>query len=121
MKYIAKHFMCMTLLLMVFMSFGISKLRVYDSVVSPGDEVDIFAVVRNSGVENAQDVRVFVDIPYLGSSVNGPRFTVGDENHYGRQTSWIVPDDAPPGEYVVRVTASNDDKTVRKYRRIIIV
>src|SRR3989344_1357630 len=88
----------------------LSKVELLDDVVSPGDEIELYTSLFNDAESDFDDVRVVAYVMDNGDSVEGPRFDVDDM--YGRVTTWDAPADS--GEYLVRVSASNDDFSIRK-------
>ena len=106
------------LVFLVLAVFSMSRIRMLDNYVSPGGELEIHASVVNSGDKDIDDVRVVAYMPDLGDSANGARFDVNDNDNYGKLFWWDIPQTVPPGEYLVRITASNDNHRVRKFRYI---
>jgi len=106
------------LIFLVFAVFSMSRIRFLDEYVMPGGELEVHTSVVNSGDRDIDDVRVVAYFPELGETSNGARFDVQDKDNHGKLFWWNVPQTIPPGEYLVRITASNDGHRARKFRYI---
>lgn len=106
--------------LLIFSSLSISKVRFLDDILYPGDELDVLAVIANRDTGSANDVRVLIDFPELGDSINGGRVDIASADHHSRVSTWNVPRSIMTGEYLVRIIASNDDGSTRAFRRIVV-
>tara|TARA_B100002003_G_C14048193_1_gene504911 strand:- start:220 stop:591 length:372 start_codon:yes stop_codon:yes gene_type:complete len=114
----------LTLVFIVFAMFSLSRIRFLDDHVTMGNEVEMHTSIVNdvykdttSGIEyqKQKEVRVIAYIPELGEIVNSPRFDIDKHDSYGKMMWW---DAVAPGDYLVRITASNDDFSSRKFRYI---
>ena len=113
-----KYAQTLLLVLLVFSIFSLSKIRFLDEYITPNSELEIHTSVVNSGSRDVDDVRVVAYFPELGDFVSTNTFDVQDHDNYGSLMWWDVPATIPKGEYLVRVTASNDKHTKRKFRYI---
>ena len=98
--------------------FSLSKIRFLDDHTTPGSEVEFFTSVANAGNNDADDVRVIAYFPELGYIERSNVFDIESNYHYDRLTWWDIPSEMPKGDYLVRITASNDDDRSRKFRYI---
>jgi hypothetical protein len=105
---------------LVFALFSLSRIRFWDNHVSSGDELEIHTSMINSYEEDMDDVRVVAYLPELGEVIRSPRFDIQDNDNYGKFMWWDVSENIPPGEYLVRIAASNDGNRARKFRHIIV-
>ena len=110
----------LTLVFIVFAMFSLSRIRFLDDHVEMGSEVEMHASIVNDVYEDdkyqkQKEVRVIAYIPELGEVINSPRFDIDRHDSYGKMMWW---DAVAPGDYLVRITASNDDFSARKFRYI---
>lgn len=105
---------------LVFAIFSLSKIRFFNEYLEPGQELELFTTVVNQNTRDADNVRITAYFPELGDFVSGRIFDVKGDRSYGQMLTWDVPSYAEPGDYLVRVTASNDKHTSRKFRWITI-
>ena len=106
------------LVFLVLSIFSMSKIRFWDDHISPGGELEIHTSIVNSGDKDIDDVRVIALFPDLGEDVRANGFDIQDNDNYGKLFWWDVPKSIPKGEYLVRITASNNDHRARKFRFI---
>src|SRR3989338_2424807 len=78
-----------------------------DDPVQRGDELTMFVNLENELNYKLKDVRVKALIYDLGEVVNSNDFDMPRGDTSRTRLTWDVPQDIEPGEYVVRVTASN--------------
>lgn len=107
-----KNFFFILLILSV---VTLSKVEILDDAVASGKEVELFAQVSNPDTKNAHDSRIDIMVMETGEKVSGPRFDLDD--HHGR-LSYLTFDQ--PGEYLIRVSASNDDFSTRTFRWVVV-
>ena len=98
--------------------FSMSRIRFLEESLRYGDELEMYAGIVNSGNRDIDDVRVIAYMPELGEDIRGSSFDINDNDNYGKLMWWNIPNSIPKGEYMVRITASNDDHMVRKFRYI---
>lgn len=110
-----KIFLFMVFLLAV---FSLSKIRLLDDVLMPGNQVEMFTSVVNSYNTTAEDVRVVAYFPDLGEIYQKSRFSVEDNYNKGQFMWWNMPSTVPAGDYLVRIAVSNDNHNVHKFRYI---
>jgi|TARA_B100002003_G_C14065265_1_gene512673 hypothetical protein len=106
------------LVFLVLSIFSLSRIRVLDEYVMPGNELEIHTSMVNNGDKDIDDVRVVAVFHDLGEDVRANGFDVQDNDNHGKFLWWDVPYTIPKGEYLVRITASNDDYRARKFRFI---
>jgi hypothetical protein len=111
----------LTLVFIVFAVFSLSRIRFLDDHVEMGNEVEMHAsivndVYANDKYQKQEEVRVVAYIPELGEIINSPRFDIDKHDSYSKMMWWGA--NAPAGDYLVRITASNDDFSSRKFRHI---
>ena len=106
------------LAILVLSIFSFTKLRFLDDHLAPGEELEMFTSFVNRGTSDVENVRVIAFLPDLGDFVKTSNFDVNNGDNYGNMMWWDVPQDAPKGEYLVRISAGNEDHKVRKFRYI---
>lgn len=104
--------------LMAFAVLSLSKVRFLDDYVMPGNDLEIFTSVVNSGSDDIDDVRVIAYFPELGETSRSNNFDVQDNDNYGNLMWWNVPTTVTPGDYLVRISATSDEHKTHKYRYI---
>ena len=107
-------FLCVVLVLAV---FSLSKIRFLNEYISPDDELGMYASVANRGGSDIDDVRVTAYFPELGEVFRANTFDIDDNGAYGKLMWWNI-GSVPKGDYLIRISASNDDHRVRKFRYI---
>ena len=105
--------------IVLLLSISLTRIR-YVGDAYPGQELELYTSILNSQNDEAKDVRVVVDFPELGYAYNFDRFDVADRDHYGKISTIYIPEELKSGEYLFRITASNDEQTTRKFRYIIV-
>ena len=100
-------------LAMILMFGLIGAIRV--NTQSPNDDMFFIHVnVKNEGVKDLDDLNVRVYFYDLGVVLQSSPFDLHNGDTDGKFISWSVPENVKPGNYLARVTVSNDD--VRKVR-----
>ncbi len=107
----------MVLFIIVFSFFGMIR---SNEVVVSGDALEMYVNIVNSLGSDLDDVRVRMFIYDLGVVVDSDTFDVDGKDNAGRLLFWET-GGAPAGDYLVRITASNDDFRNVKYRYITII
>ena len=102
----------------MFLVFGlIGAVRVNDY----GDDMFFMHVnVNNDGTNDLDDLSVKVIIYDLGVILKTSQFDLNDGDSDGKFLFWDVPSYIPSGEYLARITVSNDDVREVKHRFITI-
>jgi len=85
-----------------------------------GDELEMHVNIVNDLDEDLDDVHLNMLIYELGIVVSANTFDVEDMDNVGRFL-FQETDDIPAGEYLVRITASNDDFRNVRHRYITII
>jgi hypothetical protein len=98
----------------------IGQVRFFEETYTPGDELTILANVRNYQAHSVDNVNVQVLIPELGYYSQTGSFKVHSMDTYGKILDDYLPDDAPTGDYMVRVSVANDDFRESTWRYITI-
>ena len=99
----------------------LGMVRTFDEFLVPGQELDILVNVMNYNNKDLEDVKITVFIPELPLYFRSGTFDVESRESYGKLVFEDIPEDAEPGDYLVRVTVSNDDFKKSVYRYITIV
>jgi|TARA_Y100000034_G_scaffold131839_1_gene193471 hypothetical protein len=102
----------------VFLVFGLMGM-IRDN--GPATSRDLFFMhvnANNDGTNDLDDLSVRVLIYDLGIILKTNSFDLNDGNKAGKFVFWDVPSNVAPGNYLARITVSNDD--VRKVRHRII-
>ena len=76
--------------------------------------------INNDGTKDLDDLSVKVIIYDLGIVLQTNSFDLNDGDRDGKFIFWDAPN-AEPGDYLARVTVSNDDVRRVKHRYIIVV
>ena len=100
--------------LVMFLVFGlIGAIRV--NTQSPRDGMFFIHVnVKNDGTKNLEDLKARVYFYELGVLLQSSPFDLNNGDTDGKFISWNAPERVKPGDYLARITVSNDD--VRKVR-----
>ena len=106
------------ILFVVFLVFGlIGAIRISDPVGS--DDLFFMHVnVNNEGDNDLDDLSVKVLFYDLGLILQTNSFDLDDGDSTGKLIFWDAPSYIEPGDYLVRITVSNDD--VREVRHRIV-
>jgi uncharacterized membrane protein len=106
------------ILFVVLLVFGlIGAIRTSD----PLNSDDLFFMhinVNNEGTKDLDDLSVRVLFYDLGIIFQTNSFDLDDRDTAGKLIFWDVPNNVEPGDYLVRITVSNDD--VREVRHRIV-
>ena len=100
--------------LAMFLVFGlIGSIRV--NTQSPKDDMFFIHVnVKNDGAKNLEGLKARAYFYDLGVLLQSSPFDLNNRDTDGKFISWNVPEHVKPGDYLARITVSNDD--VRKVR-----
>ena len=88
--------------------------------VESGDVLEMYINVVNSLGSDLDGVHVSMFIYELGVVVNSDTFDIDGRDNAGRLLFWET-NGVPAGDYLVRITASNDDFRNVKHRYITII
>ena len=88
--------------------------------VASGEELEMHVNVVNDIDSDLEDVHLSMLIYDLGIVVNTNTFDVDDMDNVGKFIFWEI-DNISTGDYLVRITASNDDFRNVKHRYITII
>ena len=85
------------------------------------DNVETTTEIRRIKKHKLDDLSVKIYIPDLGIYIPGRAGDLYPGERGSRTSIWYVPEDVQPGEYVMRIVASNDDvkKVTHRYINII--
>ena len=106
------------LVFILFLVLG--QIRFSDYVVKRGSLLEMHVNVVNEENKDADDVLLRVDVIGV-DNLFLRRFDVDDNDNQGFLFDWTVPKSLKKGEYIVRVSASNDDYRDVEYREIRVV
>ncbi len=99
---------------------GLGQVRFLDEYFKVGQELELHVNVINDKNYDLEEFRVKVDIPGL-TRLTSHSFDIDDNDNKGLFFHYRIPYDTRKGEYLVKITASNNDFTDTKYRYITIV
>ena len=108
------------ILFAMFLVFGLIGMIRSNEPVSANDAYFMHVNVNNDGEDDLDDLSVKVLIYDLGIILRTNTFDLDDGDRDGKFIFWDVPSYIEPGDYLVRVTVSNDDVRKVKHRVIII-
>ena len=94
---------------------GLGQIRFLDEYFSLGQELELHVNVINDKHYDLDDFRVKVDIPGLTYLISHS-FDIDDNDNYGLFLHYRIPYDTKKREYLVKITASNDDFKDTEYR-----
>ncbi len=86
-----------------------------------GDFGNAYVTVRNNFRSDMDDVNVKFFIYDLGLIYASGSSDIEDNDHVVQRVSMYIPKDVPPGDYLTKITAGNDDfrDTQHIYLRIV--
>ena len=99
---------------------GLGQIRFLDEYIKPGQELWVHVNVINDKPYDLEDFRVKVDILGL-TRLRSHTFDIDDNDNYGLFFHWRIPYNTRKGDFLVKITASNDDFRDVRYRYITIV
>jgi hypothetical protein len=99
----------------------ITKLRICNEYVKPGDTIEISMNLENTGKEKLEDIRVTAAIQDLAERNRIGPFDLKKRDQVTKRLFIEVPEDAAPGEYYIRFSFSNNDVRRVKYRPITVI
>jgi len=84
--------------------------------VSPGTETYLFASIKNKADKTIKDIKITTVVQDLSiRAVSGP-FSIREGESVSRFPTFIVPDDAKPGTYWMRIAVTTDKDSIIKHR-----
>lgn len=95
------------------------QVRSYE-IYEAGQPVELHTNVVNRADENIEDVKARMLIYDTGDVTGGTAFDVDHGDSYGRFLVWET-GNVPPGEYLARITVSNDHFRKVRHRYITII
>ena len=99
---------------------GFGQVRFLDEYFKVGQELELHVNVINDKYYDLEEFRVKVDIPGLTYMISHS-FDLDDNDNHGLFFYYRIPYNTKKGDYLVKITASNDDFTDTEYRYITIV
>lgn len=99
---------------------GLGQIRFWDEYIKVGQELELHVNVVNDKPYDLDDFRVKVHIFGL-TRLTSHNFDIDDNDSYGLFFHYRIPYNTKKGDYLVRITASNDDFKDVEYREITIV
>ena len=103
-----KSGLLITILLFSFVNFyPLGQIHYNEPAVS-GEEMEMYVNVRNSLDENFKDTMVRAFVYDLGVALYSSPFKLRDNDNMMVRLYWDVPSDVPPGDYLTKVSLSND-------------
>ncbi len=96
----------------------ISSVRISQEVVAPGEEVLLRANVQNYGAGKVTGTQIRVIIYDLGIYRTSTNFNIRAGEEVGQNVYFEIPQDAQPGDYLVKVTSQNNEAHDAMYRII---
>ena len=97
--------------------FSVSRLILEPECVAPGDELLLFASIKNNGDKELKDVKIAATvvegIPVRDTS--GP-FTIKERSSASRTLFFDIPSDAKQGIYYMKVAVDSSSDSTAKYR-----
>ena len=95
------------------------QVRFFDDYVKQGSDIEMHARVINNFDNDLKDVRIRAYIPELGVMFSTSSFDVDDKSSESKFLFWNTRNYVK-GEYLVRITTSNEDFRNVKYRYVTI-
>lgn len=90
-----------------------------NSPVKSGELFEMHVNVVNDLEDDLDDMHLRLFFPELGEYFQVNTFDIDDNDKQGKWFTWAL--DIPPGEYLTRITVSNDDFRSVKYRYITVI
>ena len=106
------------LVLLVFAVFSLNKVRFLEEYLMPGEELEMYLNVVNNNNKDIDDVRIVAYLPDMGEEIRAANFDIQDNDNYGKFLWWNIPFDATQGDYLIKITASNDNHKSTTFRYI---
>ena len=98
----------MTILLFSFVNFyPLGRIHYNEPAVS-GEEMEMYVNVRNNLDKDFKGTSVRAFIYDLGIAIYSSPFKLNDNDNMLVRLYWDVPSDIPPGDYLTKVSLSND-------------
>jgi hypothetical protein len=108
------------LIVSLFIVIGLLGMIRSNQPVSSGEDFEMHVNVLNNFNKDLDGMKVRLFIPELGIMLHSGSFNLYDGEKQGRFIFWNNPD-VPSGDYLVKIVASNDDRSDVKYRYISII
>jgi hypothetical protein len=107
--------------LVVFLVFGLIGMIRNSDYVSANDQFFMHVNVVNDGEEDLEDLSVKILFYDLGIILRTNPFDLNEGDNTGKLIFWDVPSYVQPGNYLVRISLSNDDIRDVRHRIVTIV
>ena len=101
------------------MPINIGKVRMVDPFEAGTNLVHIN--YRNNLDSDMENMKIKIFIPQLELFWQTTSFDIEDDNNHGRFIPIEIPNDVPAGDYLVRMTLSNDDARRVKHHWVTII
>ena len=108
------------ILLVVFLVLGLIGAIRSNDPISANDQYFMHVNVNNDGTEDLDDLSIKALIYDLGIVLQTNSFDLNDGDRDGKLIFWDAPN-VEPGDYLARVTVSNDNVRRVKHRIITII
>lgn len=102
----------------MFLVFGLIGMIRDNGPASANDLFFMHVNVNNEGTKDLDELSVKVLIYDLGIMLRTNSFDLNDGDTDGKFLFWDVPSSVAPGDYLVRITVSNDDVREVRHRYI---
>jgi len=102
-------------------SLKFNNVNVLSEYIPAGDYLNLFVDLQNSGSEDMENMKITATIYDLGLKRSIGPFDLDEGDNTHKQLYIEIPYDTEPGEYHVRVVASNDDVTHVAHRVIEVI
>ncbi len=101
-------------------SLKIKSLKFIDEEVKAGDDVSAAITLANNRNNDFKDTKITVVFPELGLRKRIGPFDLDDDDEMTKQIYLTIPEDTPKGEYIAKITITNEKSKIRrvKYRYI---
>ena len=110
----------MVIFLLPILLVGIGQIRFWDEYVRVGQELQLHVNVVNDKPYDLDDFRVKVHIFGL-TWLSSNTFDIDDHDNVGLWFYYLIPKNTKKGDYLVKITASNEDFKDTEYRFITVV
>ncbi|MFH1641590.1 MAG: S8 family serine peptidase [Nanoarchaeota archaeon] len=98
----------------------ISSAKIINDYIQPGEDLQTKVSIENEGNTDLDDVKITLVIPELALRKRIGPFDLDEGDDITELIYAQMPDNTPPGEYLVRITISNDKVKRVRHRSIIV-
>jgi len=99
----------------------IGQIRFFEDYLSAGDELEAYINVKNPYAHELEDIEIALMSYDLGISAERNPFELLGGDRVGKTIWTEIPEQAVPGDYMVRITAKSGNKRSVKHRYITII